>query len=288
MRFAQEISIFNPFAIEKAVISLGTSITQTARQIELQATEIAVVNGKVETNTANISIMAGEISSKVESSTFNSTVTQLSNSISTKVSSGDVVSEINQSSDKITLSANRISITSTYFKLTETGVMTASDGTIGPSTTAANRWKIGGNSSRAWIYSGNKSSLTATQSGVYIGTDGVEIRAYQPGIENNYTRITGGRLYSTWITIYDSGGSRYASMVISDDSYGVKSGYYRIGFTNGIVTGAEGEDRSSNVFRNESVFYNQAFFMRRVEFEAGYPVHFYGPVYFHDYYGPGD
>ena len=288
MRFAQEISVFNPFAIKKAIIGLGTSITQTARQIELQATEIAVVNGKVEQNTASLSVMAEEISSKVESSTFESTVTQLSNSISTKVSSGDVVSVINQSAEKITLSANRISIDSTYFKLTDTGVMTASDGTIGPSATPANRWKIGGNSSRAWIYSGTKSTLSSATTGKYIGTDGIEVRKYQPGIENNYTRIIGGQLYSTWITIYDSGGSRSASMVISDDSYGVKNGYYRIGFTNGIVTGAEGEDRSSNVFRNESVFYNQAFFMRRVEFEAGQPVHFYGPVYFHDYYGPGD
>lgn len=86
MRFAQEISIFNPNAIEKAVIGLNTSINQTAEKIELQATEIAVVDGKVETATADISVMAEQIASKVDNSSFESAINQTAHSISMEVS----------------------------------------------------------------------------------------------------------------------------------------------------------------------------------------------------------
>lgn len=86
MRFAQEISVFNPFAIEKAVIGLNTSITQTSQRISLQAEQIAVIDGKVETATAELSVMAEEIASKVDNSTFTSAINQTAHTISMSVS----------------------------------------------------------------------------------------------------------------------------------------------------------------------------------------------------------
>ena len=65
MRFAQEISIFNPYAIERAVIGLGTSITQTAREIELAADEKYAEKDTVYDMSSRLTIMADEISSEV-------------------------------------------------------------------------------------------------------------------------------------------------------------------------------------------------------------------------------
>ena len=271
MRFAQEISVFNPFAIEKKIIGLSTSITQTSQKIELQAQELAVVNGKVETATASLSVMARQIESKVEDSTFNSAISQLSNQITSKVSRGDVVSVINQSADQITISSNRIKIDSTYFHLTTDGQITATRGIIGnASASSSNKWTIGGDSSRAWIYSGSKSSMSSTQNGIYIGTDGIEVRVNGSSTaSNSWTKITGGVTETTQLKIYDGGGSRYGTMVISDETRDLPSGrndYYRIGFTNGIVTGAIGEDRGGNLFLNRTWCYNNFYARRDVTF----------------------
>lgn len=65
MRFAQEISIFNPFAIEKKVIEIGTAITQTAAAIELRASELYAEKGTVTDMQSRLTLMAGQISSEV-------------------------------------------------------------------------------------------------------------------------------------------------------------------------------------------------------------------------------
>lgn len=65
MRFAQEISIFNPYAIERQVIALSTSITQTAREIELRADELYAEKGQVVELDSRLTIMAGQITSEV-------------------------------------------------------------------------------------------------------------------------------------------------------------------------------------------------------------------------------
>lgn len=73
---------------------------------------------------------------------------------------------------------------SSVFKVTNAGVLTASSATItgtvnansgkiGSSTTAANRWTIGGDDSHAYIYSGSKSTYASTAAGIYIGTEGI-------------------------------------------------------------------------------------------------------------------
>lgn len=65
MRFAQEISIFNPHAIEMAVVALGTQITQTAEEIRLEAARtLSNYSTTVQMNAA-ISTKANEITSEV-------------------------------------------------------------------------------------------------------------------------------------------------------------------------------------------------------------------------------
>lgn len=411
MRFSQDISVFNPYAIDRAVTSLGTSITQTAQEIRLEAQRTYATQDQTR---SWISIKADEILSTVEDTyvdgtTFQSAIDQTPHTISLSVSgkvgkegdtssagitvslldadgkvistdkdakiylNGDVIfsSQLSTAGQTtinggnittgtisakyikgdtltlggannangqlridngsgtqiglwnnsgITISAGVIKLgsktsltdgntglylssggialgASNAFKVTDAGALTASNatvtgkinassGTIGVTGAGSgNYWNIGGvnttNDKRAYIYSGSKSTFDSDAYGVYIGTDGIAIKKNIPGIGNNFFKVDGGRIYSTWITLYDADGTRQANMVISGDSYGVKNGYYRVGFTNGIVTGAEGEDRSSNLFRNESVFYNKVFFMRRVEFEQNQQVHFYGDVYFH-------
>ena len=91
MRFAQEISIFNPYAIERQVIALSTSITQTAREIELRADELYAEKGQVVELDSRLTIMAGQISSEV-----------------TERQNGDVAlqSLINQSAHTISMSVS--------------------------------------------------------------------------------------------------------------------------------------------------------------------------------------
>lgn len=111
MRFAQEISIFNPFAIEKKVIELDTSITQTAREIELRASELYAEKGSVYDLTARLSIMADQITSEVTQRengdlALSSRITQNANSITSEVANRK--SADNSLSSRITQNANSI------------------------------------------------------------------------------------------------------------------------------------------------------------------------------------
>ena len=64
---------------------------------------------------------------KLITTNLQSQITQNATNISLKVSSGDVVSEINQSSDTISLTAGRLVITSGNFKLNSSGTVTATN-----------------------------------------------------------------------------------------------------------------------------------------------------------------
>lgn len=86
MRFAQEISIFNPHAIEMAVVALGTQITQTAEEIRLEAAQtLSNYSTTVQMNAA-ISTKANEITSEV-SRTYatQSGVNQSVNTLSSRI-----------------------------------------------------------------------------------------------------------------------------------------------------------------------------------------------------------
>ena len=116
MRFAQEISIFNPFAIERAVIGLDTSITQTAREIELAADAKYAEKGSILDLSSRLSVMADQITSEVTQRengdlALSSRITQNANSITSEVSArqsadSTLTSKINQSAHTISLSVS--------------------------------------------------------------------------------------------------------------------------------------------------------------------------------------
>jgi len=75
-------------------------------------------NGAAWTSSATFQLITANLQSQI---------TQNATNISLKVSSGDVVSEINQSSDTISLTAGRLVITSGNFKLNSSGTVTATN-----------------------------------------------------------------------------------------------------------------------------------------------------------------
>ena len=72
---------------------------------------------------------------KTIQTTMQSQITQNANSINLKVSKGNVISQLNlevkDGTSAVTISGNKISITSDYFSLTTTGAITATSGKIG-------------------------------------------------------------------------------------------------------------------------------------------------------------
>lgn len=86
MRFAQEISIFNPNAIEMAVVALGTRITQTAEEIRLEAARTLTNYSTTVQMNAAISAKANEITSEVsETYATNSSLNSNVNSLSSRI-----------------------------------------------------------------------------------------------------------------------------------------------------------------------------------------------------------
>lgn len=123
--------------------AMNAAITAKANEIsaELSAVQTNLQNNYSTTTQMNAAInaKANEISLSVSSqiAAINGDITQMSAAITTnaenialKVEKGGVISEINQSSEKIFLSANRLVINSTNFKLTEDGNVTITGGSI--------------------------------------------------------------------------------------------------------------------------------------------------------------
>lgn len=174
MRFAQEISIFNPHAIEMAVVALGTQITQTAEEIRLEAARtLSNYSTTVQMNAA-ISTKADEITSEVSQtyatqqsvnnsvSSLSSRITQNANSISSEVTnrqnadsslSSRITQNANSISSEITARQNGDSSLSSRIEQTATGISFALSG--------------GGTGSNA-----NEASLSMT----YTKEDGSTIR----------------------------------------------------------------------------------------------------------------
>jgi len=124
MRFAQEISIFNPHAIEMAVVSLGTQITQTAEEIRLEAAQtLSNYSTTVQMNAA-ISTKANEITSEVSETyatiqSLNSNVTSLSSRITQNANS--ISSEVTNRQNADSSLSSRIQQTATGISFTLSG-----------------------------------------------------------------------------------------------------------------------------------------------------------------------
>lgn len=119
--------------------NLSSRVTQTEKGIDAEVKRATEVEDTLSKNIASVKITADGVKSTVTDitkeggtlSTMQSQINQNASGITSKVSKGDVSSQISQEAGKISIKSNRLSITSDYFKLTETGRITATSGSIG-------------------------------------------------------------------------------------------------------------------------------------------------------------
>lgn len=130
MRFAQEISIFNPHAIEMAVVALGTQITQTADEIRLEAAQTLSNYSTTAQMNAAISTKANEITLEVSQTyatqqSVNNSVSSLSTRITQNANS--ITSEVTArgNADSALSSRIRQTLKSITFNITNNSTNTA-------------------------------------------------------------------------------------------------------------------------------------------------------------------
>lgn len=101
-------------------------------------------------------------------------------SIKLKVSQGNISSEISQEAGKIEIKSNRFSLSSTNCTISADGTIKATNCDLSGKITASSGTIGGFTIGTSSIYNG-KSSLSASDSGIYIGTDGIAIGKYSSG-----------------------------------------------------------------------------------------------------------
>lgn len=101
-------------------------------------------------------------------------------SIKLKVSQGNISSEISQEAGKIEIKSNRFSLSSTNCTISDDGTIKATNCDLSGKITASSGTIGGFTIGTSSIYNG-KSSLSASDSGIYIGTDGIAIGKYNSG-----------------------------------------------------------------------------------------------------------
>lgn len=198
MRFSQEISIFNPFAINRAVVSLGTSITQTAQEIRLEAQRTYTTQDQTR---AWISVKADEITSMVEDNypnnvTFQSAISQTPHSIELTVSNNGVVNKSGSTSAgiKITMkdeNGNTIDSTDTATIYIDGSVVFSSQLYDGTTTISGSNITTGTiNASRVAVTNINASNITTgTISADRIGANSIAVGKLTGSISNGNWKI---------------------------------------------------------------------------------------------------
>lgn len=213
MRFAQEISIFNPFAIEKKVIELGTTITQTARAIELRADELYAEKGAVTDLSSRLTVMAGEISSEVTarqdadnilSSNIRQTAHTISLSVSGKAgkSSGAGITITLKDADGNTLSSGSGNVLIDGNVVFKSDLSTVGSTTINGSNIHSGTIKLGGASNgngQLYVYDASNNEIGHwNNTGIYIKNGEIYQEKYvDSDVKNAWlriqsTEITGG------------------------------------------------------------------------------------------------
>ena len=204
-KFYAEYIVKNDFTdIYVTTNEMNSAINQTAQSIELSVNQKLTGYSTTEEMNSAINIKANEITSSVSStyatknelSTAKSEIKQTTDSItstvSKKVGNDELCSKISQSADKIELIGNRITITSSKFKLTETGEVSVVDGSF----------KV--------ISSEGTKLMDFSSSGIrYYNNNGEEIGALVSTQQDN------GRLFLT----LHKGTTLYISKTSDDGSY---------------------------------------------------------------------
>lgn len=130
-------------SVSNDFLQLKGKTNEMIRTVDATVSTLKNMENEMDVMKSEISQTAEEIRLEVSRATaredlLQSSITQTADSISTKVSKGDVISEINQSSEKIYMSAGQLVIDSGNFQLDENGDVTVSGtvnaymGSIGP------------------------------------------------------------------------------------------------------------------------------------------------------------
>lgn len=221
----------NYWNMDTGAFQLSASATVGGSAIATQA-QITVLDGKITSEvtraqgvegnlSSRISQNADEISSEVSRANgvevaLSSRITQNANAITLKVSKGDVSSEISQEAGAINISANRLTIDSTNFKLSASGVIQATNAVLSGKITATQGsiggFTIGSNA----LYTNNAYSIGSV--GVHVGNDGLSVA----GSSNKALMKSDGTMVlqsnaGLTITPYNPSGS-YWSTVVSSSS----------------------------------------------------------------------
>ena len=217
----------NYWNMDTGAFQLSASATVGGSAIATQA-QITVLDGKITSEvtraqgvegnlSSRISQNADEISSEVSRANgvevaLSSRITQNANAITLKVSKGDVSSEISQEAGAINISANRLTIDSTNFKLSASGVIQATNAVLSGKITAT-QGNIGGFTiGSSALYTNNAYQLGSI--GVHVGNDGFSVA----GSRNKAVLKSDGTMLlqsydGLTITPYSSSGSYYTTTI---------------------------------------------------------------------------
>lgn len=133
---------------------------------------------------------------------------------------------------EIDLTAPSIKYGNGNFYVDENGELNASVGTLGANNAA--KIHISGNTANSFIYSGNKTSLTASSSGFYLGTDGFSMG--QGGSGQGLTIKPSGEMTATSITVQRT--NTFSSRIeISAGSTNSEIDFYYGGTRRGYIRG---------------------------------------------------
>ena len=133
---------------------------------------------------------------------------------------------------EIDLTAPSIKYGNGNFYVDKNGELNASVGTLGASNAA--KIHISGNTANSFIYSGNKTSLTASSSGFYLGTDGFSMG--QGGSGQGLTIKPSGEMTATSITVQRTNTSN-SRIEISAGSTNSEIDFYYGGTRRGYIRG---------------------------------------------------
>lgn len=214
---------------------LQSQITQTASQIR---TEITALDTDLQSQiTQNATSITAEVKrAKDAEEALSASITVTAEKIESKVSEGEVSSVISQESGKISIDSNRLSISSTYFSLTEAGKITASEVDLTGKITAESG-KIGGFTiTDDEIYNGSKKTLSSTSDGVYLGSDGI-------GLGSKFKVTNAGVLTATDVDItgkVTAESGEIGGFAITDESIYNEKKSMTDYTSNGIYIGTDG------------------------------------------------
>lgn len=265
MRFAQEISIFNPHAIEMAVVALGTQITQTAEEIRLEAAQtLSNYSTTVQMNAA-ISTKANEITSEVSRTyatqsgvnqsvnTLSSRIAQTASAISFSLSkNGDRTAVLSMTYTKENGSTIRLAAQSIEF----TGLVRFNDlSTSGSTTINGNNITTGTikDANSNTVFNLSTGSLTIKKGSINLGngkftvTDTGALTAKTGSIGGftiNSDSLSGGAIYQT---VSGAGAGGWNPTVNGTQAY-IRNGQVACGqltLNGGTSFYAEGNDDSA-------------------------------------------